>query len=103
VEFTTVIWAGERVLMKPFVRCDVPAERERRTRMRATPTTIPETVNAVRSRRLRRLLTAIPMDEDMIFLGAPFVAWSESLSSRVPLGPDSVFIGFGALAYEGSA
>jgi hypothetical protein len=67
VAFTTVIWAGESVLISPPARAEVPAVSERSTSISATPTTIPETVKAVLTLRLRRLLKAIPMEEDMIF------------------------------------
>ena len=49
--------------MSPLVRVDVPAVRERRTIISATPTTIPETVRIVLPFRLLRLREAMLSDD----------------------------------------
>ncbi len=51
--------------MSPLVRVDVPAVRERRTIISATPTTIPETVRAVLPFRLLRLREAMLSDDTL--------------------------------------
>ena len=83
----TVICDGEIALMSPVALVEVPPVSERSTRISATPTTIPETVKAVLSLRLRRLFIAISIDDAIFSIRSSKVL---RLSLRVgerPTGP----------------